>query len=160
YSSATLARGLDVFFRELTGEGLEALILQELGHGRRLDEVCASPSEQRLGQASLARGPELLVQNVSDAVPTSMLFNMVLGLLLRSAQFVKTSAQGTWLPRLFAHSLYELEPKLGACLEVAAWPQAKTDLCEALLKEADTILALGPEDWVTSVRQKVKPGVH
>ena len=43
------------------------------------------------------------------------------GLLVRSAQFVKCAERASLLPRLFAHSLYEADPKLGACLEIAEW---------------------------------------
>ena len=36
FSRATLANGLDAFFRELTPENFQSLLVQELGHGRRL----------------------------------------------------------------------------------------------------------------------------
>src|SRR6185295_9763061 len=45
FSSATLARGLDAFFRELTTEKLNALIATELGHGMRLDAMCSAEQE-------------------------------------------------------------------------------------------------------------------
>ena len=46
----------------------------------------------------------------------------MLGLLTRSAQFVKCARGTSLLPRLFAHSIYEVEPKLASCLEIAEWP--------------------------------------
>src|SRR6186713_156085 len=37
FSGATIARGLETFFHQLTGENLEALIAEDLGHPQRLD---------------------------------------------------------------------------------------------------------------------------
>ena len=47
------------------------------------------------------------------------------------------------LPRLFAHSIYELEPKLASCLEIAEWPGGTESLEKALFDECDcaTLLA-------------------
>jgi hypothetical protein len=42
-------------------------------------------------------------------------------LLTRSAQFMKCASGAALLPRLFAHSIYQADPKLGACLEIAEW---------------------------------------
>ena len=41
FSRATLARGLDSFFKQLTPEQIHVLLAQDLGHGRRLDEMVA-----------------------------------------------------------------------------------------------------------------------
>src|SRR4051794_15448876 len=38
FSRATLATGLDLFFKQVTRENLHALLLQELGHVQRLDD--------------------------------------------------------------------------------------------------------------------------
>src|SRR5690348_5038787 len=42
FSRATLANGLDNFFKQFTPENFNALLLQELGHARRLDEIVAN----------------------------------------------------------------------------------------------------------------------
>src|SRR5580765_4218491 len=39
FSQATLAEGLDLFFKQLNAHNLEALLLQELGHSHRLDSI-------------------------------------------------------------------------------------------------------------------------
>src|SRR3974390_1323909 len=39
FSRATLARGLDSFYKQLTQDHFEALLEQDLGHARRLDEM-------------------------------------------------------------------------------------------------------------------------
>ena len=89
---------------------------------------CASPGRFCLGACrarNRARGhghcAELLVHIAAGNLPTAALLIIVLGVLARSAQFVKCAGGSSLLPRLFAHSLYEAEPKLGACLEIAEW---------------------------------------
>jgi len=39
------------------------------------------------------------------------------------------------LPRLFAHSIYQADPKLGACLEIAEWRGVKTHFINTVLRE-------------------------
>ena len=125
FAATTLATGLDSFFKQLTGENLEALLVQELGHVQRLDAFSATPTEFKSQRSALANGPELLVHITAGSIPNPALMSIALGLLLRSAQFVKCASGAAFLPRLFAHSLYEAEPKLAACLEIAEWRGGK-----------------------------------
>ena len=157
FSQATLANGLDKFFLQLTAENLEALINQELGHPKRLDELAASPAEHKVQRAAMARGPEMLVHIAAGNVPNPALMSLVLGLLTRSAQFMKCARGAALLPRLFAHSIYELEPKLGACLEIAEWRGGSVELESALFAEADCVTATGNDETLANIRQRL-PG--
>jgi hypothetical protein len=139
FSRATLERGLDAFLAELTADHLGALVLQELGHARRLDGFCSSAAERETRQTALAFGPELLVHVAPGNLPSPALMSMVLGLLVRSAQFVKCSRGASLIPRLFAHSIYEADHKLGACLELAEWPGGSAELEAALFAEANCV---------------------
>ncbi|HTL15922.1 MAG TPA: acyl-CoA reductase, partial [Patescibacteria group bacterium] len=69
FSRGTLENGLNAFFRSLTAEAFEALLEQELGHPERLDQIVASPSEQKFSRASTATSPELLVHITAGNVP-------------------------------------------------------------------------------------------
>jgi hypothetical protein len=155
FSRATLARGLDSFFKQLTPEHFEALLEQDLGHARRLDELVSGEAERMTGRASLASGPELLVHVAAGNLPNPTLSAMVLGLLVRSAQIVKCASGTSLLPRLFAHSLYEVQPKLGACLEVAEWRGGNTELEKALFDEADCVTATGSDETLAAIRQRL-----
>src|SRR5207245_10289687 len=117
---------------ELAANDVHALIAQELGHAQRLDHFVATQTEQRTQRVALASGPRLLVHITAGNLPVPALMSVVVGLLARSAQFVKCARGAALLPRLFAHSLYELEPRLGACLEIAEWKGGRTDLESAL----------------------------
>src|SRR5215472_12296156 len=107
FSRATLANGLDCFFRQLTPQNFQALLEQDLGHGRRLDDMVSTAAEQQTGRAAIATAPEFLAHVVAANLPNPALLSIVLGLLLRSAQLVKCATGASLLPRLFAHSLYD-----------------------------------------------------
>ncbi len=155
FSRATLERGLDHFFAELTEENLRALVLQELGHAHRLDQFSGSATERAANISALALGPELLVHVAAGNIPCPTLMSMVLGLLARSAQFVKCARGTEFLPRLFAHSLYEADRKLGACLELATWPGGSAALEESLFAEAGCVTATGSDETLNAIRQRL-----
>lgn len=157
FSKATLARGLDSFFSHLNTEEMEALLVLELGHGKRLDSWSATKEERTANLTSLAIGPELITHITAGNIPNPTLMSMVLGLLTRSAQFVKCASGATLLPRLFAHSLYELDSKLGACLELAEWPGGEPQLEAALFAESDCVTATGADETLESIRSRL-PG--
>ena len=152
FSAGTLARGLDAFFSSVTRENLQALITQELGHPRRLEELAATSAEEKQGRAAFVRGPELLSHITAGTIPAPALASMVYGLLVRAAQFVKCPLGTSLLPRLFAHSLYQIEPKLGSCLEVAEWSRDRRDLHQALLAETDCLTATGTDAAIADLR--------
>jgi hypothetical protein len=155
FGPATLARGLDAFFGQLTPENLRALLVQELGQAQRLDGMTASEPESRQAVSAVARGPALLVHIAAGNVPGPALLGIVLGLLVRSAQFVKCARGASFLPRLFAHSIHQLEPKLGACLELAEWPGGDAALEGPLFDEASCVTATGGDELLADLRRRL-----
>jgi hypothetical protein len=153
FSEAVLAAGLDNFFRQLTAENLENLLRQELGHPHRLDDFHPGDHEHGSNRVALARGPELLAHIAPGNIPDAVMLNMVFGLLARAAQFVKCASGQAFLPRLFAHSLYEADAKLGACLEVAEWPGGTEGLEAALFAQADCVAATGSDETLAAIRR-------
>ena len=160
FSAQTIATGLDSFFRQLTGENLEALLAQELGTTQRLDAFCASSSDSRTRRLALGTGPELVGHITAGCVPNAALMAIVLGLLTRSAQFIKCSRGGSFLPRVFLHSLYGSESKLGACIEMAEWRGGSAALEQALFEQCEAITATGTDEAVEAVRRALPPRVR
>jgi hypothetical protein len=160
FSRATLARGLDDFFRELTAENFQSLLEQDLGQVQRLDGIFASEPEHRSNRSSIATAPQMLVHIAAGNLPPPTLMGLVLGVLARSAQFVKCASGASLLPRLFAHSLYEEDAKLGACLEIAEWRGGNAGLERALFEEADCVTVTGSDETLNDVRQHLPPGVR
>ena len=155
FSTATLAKGLDNFFKQLTAENLNTLLAQELGHAQRLDAMSASSAEMKFNRAAFAQGPEFLVHVAAGNIPNPTLMSIVLGLLLRSAQFVKCASGAAFLPRLFAHSIYDVDHKVGACLEIALWRGGHSMVEDALFAEADCVTATGSDETLAAIRAKL-----
>jgi len=155
FSAQTLARGLDSFFSQLTPENFNALIEQDLGHVGRMDELVASHAEQKGNRAAIVNAPELLGHIAAGNMPVPALMSMVLGALVRSAQVVKCAVGTALIPRLFAHSLYEADAKLGACLEVVEWPGKADILTDALFAEADCVTVTGSDETLAALRQRL-----
>lgn len=145
FSKAVLARGLDDFFGRFTPANFEALLVQDLG--------------PRNAQ-HFWRGPELLAHVAAGNLPNPALMSLTLGLLTRSAQFMKCASGAAFLPRLFAHSLYEADRKLGACLELAEWRGGSADLENALFAAADCVTATGSDETLAAIRAKVPAGAR
>ena len=163
FSQATLQKGLDNFFHQFTPENFHALLVQELGDARRLDRFVACGGDAPVAgvsgfgsnRAALAVGPELLVHIAAGNLPNPALMSMVLGLLTRSAQFVKCAHAAAFLPRLFAHSMYDADTKLGACLEIAEWRGGNVELEAALFAEADCVTATGSDETLAAIRARL-----
>lgn len=155
FSRETLTTGLDEFFKQITKENLQGLIIQEFGDLQRLDSLSANPEEQKLDRASFVRGPELIAHITGGVIPNGTLLSMIFGLLTRSAQFVKCASGTAFIPRLFAHSIYEAEPKLGACLEIAEWRGGSESLENALFAEADCVTATGSDETLETIQKRL-----
>ena len=155
FSRETLARGLDGFFKQLTRENFHALLVQEFGDAGRLDAMGATPAEQKQNRAAIINAPEFQVHITAGNLPNPALMSMVFGLLTRSAQFIKCASGASFLPRLFAHSIYEADAKLGACLEVAEWRGGSLALENALFAEADCVTATGSDETLAAVRMQL-----
>jgi hypothetical protein len=155
FSRETLARGLDNYFRQLTRENFHALLAQEFGDARRLDAVTATAAEQKQNRMAIVNAPEFQVHIAAGSIPNPTLTSIVFGLLTRSAQFVKCASGASFLPRLFAHSIYDADPKLGACLEIAEWRGGNAALENALFAEADCVTATGSDETLAAIRAQL-----
>jgi hypothetical protein len=59
---------------------------------------------------------------------------------------------------LFAHSIHELDPKLGGCMEIAEWKGGDPDLESELFRHVDLVTVNGSDDAVSSVRRHLPAG--
>lgn len=155
FSRETLAKGLDNFFRQFTPENFHALLVQELGDAKRLDKFASTRTDENSNRAAMAVGPEFLIHIAAGNIPNPALMSIALGLLTRSAQVVKCASGAAFLPRLFAHSIYDADPKLGACLEIAGWRGGKMDLEAVLFAEADCVTATGSDETLAAIRARL-----
>jgi Acyl-CoA reductase (LuxC) len=155
FSRETLTRGLDNFFSQLTRDNFQALLVQEFGDTKRLDAFTATPVEQKQNRQAIINAPEFQVHITAGNIPNPALLSIIFGLLMRSAQFVKCASGSSFLPRLFAHSIYEADPKLGACLEIAEWRGGNLTLENVLFAEADCVTATGSDETLAAIRSQL-----
>ncbi|HEY3853801.1 MAG TPA: acyl-CoA reductase [Verrucomicrobiae bacterium] len=155
FTTPVLMTGLDQFFESLTAENLESMLWQELGHPQRLDNFF--PNERGFGsqRSAMALGPQLIAHVAPGNLPIPIMMDMVLGLLARSAQFVKCASGRAFVPRMFAHSLYDADHKIGACIEVAEWKGGIDSLDSALFEESDCVTATGSDETLAAISGKV-----
>ena len=167
FSKAVLEKGLDGFFRRFTPENFQLLLEQELGNAagvagdawQMTGETDASDHTSRVTR-HLWRGPDFLVHIAAGNLPNPTLMSLTLGLLTRSAQFVKCASGASLLPRLFAHSLYQADPMLGACLEIAEWRGGQRELEAVLFAEADCLTATGGDETLAAIRAQLPASVR
>lgn len=153
FSRATLERGLNNFFKQLSRENFRALLLQEFGDG--LDAASEPGATTSAKTIHLWRAPEYQVHIAAGNIPNPAFTSIMFGLLTRSAQFVKCASGSSFLPRLFAHSIYDADSKLGACLEIAEWRGGNALLENVLFAEADCVTATGSDETLDEVRKKL-----
>jgi hypothetical protein len=158
FSRPTIEAGLTSFFQELTAARLTRLIDQDLGDAERLDYWCASPAEAGAGKRAVATGPLVMAHVAAGTLPNSVFHTLVLGLLSRSAQFVKCASGASFFARLFAHSLHQLDRKLGACLEVAEWKGGHAELDGELFHHSDLVTVNGSDEAVSAIRKHLPAG--
>jgi hypothetical protein len=144
FSKVVMEKGLDDFFRRFTPENFEALLAQDL------DDGLSSRVTPHFWH-----GPQFLVHIAAGNIPNPALMSLALGLLTRSAQFMKCASGASLLPRLFAHSIYEADPKLGACLELAEWPGGNASLETTLFDEADCLTATGNDKTLAAIQSRL-----
>lgn len=150
FSRPTLERGLDSFFKQLTRENFRALLAQELGDG--IDVLGEPPNAAASRTVHFWRGPEFQVHIGAGSIPNPAFTSIILGFLARSAQFLKCASGTSFLPGLFAHSIYDADAKLGACLEIAEWRGGNVQLESALFAEADCVTAMGSDETLDEIR--------
>ena len=157
FSRASLAYGMDRFFSRVTEDSLHNLMTQEFGDSRRMDSPLGTPEERAENRVSMAKGPELIALVAAANLPSLTILGMIRGLLIGSAQFIKCPEGSAFLPKLFAHSLYDAHPKLGACIELASWAGGNELLEEALFGESDCVVATGRDETLASVLSRILP---
>jgi len=151
FSRRVMAAGLDQFFRRFTRDNFAALLMQDLGE---------PVSDVPIVDGRMWHGPEMIAHVAAGNIPNPALMSLALGLLTRSAQFMKCATGSSLLPCLFAHSIRQANPKLGACLELAEWPGGSSDLEAALFAECDCVTATGNDATLGAVRSRLGPRVR
>ena len=137
FSAACVREGLARGLAPFTGEALRALARTELTGAR-------------------ATGFETTAVVLAGAIPMPTLLAIAAPLALRSPVVVKPSAHDPVTASLVARSLAELDPLLGACVEVVDF-RRDDEAAVAALCAADCLVANGSDEAVSALAARVPP---
>lgn len=150
-SAAMIRHVLPLIFQEYRTDKLEALCVDELGCLEVLDRFVPSVSGQKR-----ACGPPLITHVLAGNVPGAGLDSVIFSLLVKSATLVKTSSAEPLLPILFARSIQDIDPDLGACLSVVSWPGGNIVLEDLAYGRADIVVASGSDTSLAAIRKRMR----
>jgi hypothetical protein len=149
-----IARVLDAGFGGWSERSLLARAETELGDARALDGFV------RLGSARrMALGPRLAVALASRGVPTTPVGDLIDLLSVKAPVWLKPAAGSDDLSERFAETLREIDPGIGAAIEVSGWPR-DASLGRAVLGAADLVMATGRSETLTGVEALVPDGAR
>ncbi len=160
FSIEVLLDGMDRMFRKWTPEAFEFWLTQEFGHVERMDYLASSRSEARENKSSRAIGPGLVTHITAGNLPVSAIQSMITTIVVRSGQFVKCASGASYLPCLFAHSVYQHDPKMAACIEVAEWKGGTHEIEDILFAKSDVVTASGSDKAIESIQSRVPPSTR
>ena len=144
YSREMISFGLHRILDTFRRPGLEELLETELGMGWR---------------AASFEGPRLIAQVLAGNIPAVAAESIVRALLLGSASIIKASSHDPLFPALFARSIHDADPGLGATIAVLWWKGGSGEVDEAAIGAADAVVAYGRNEAIESVRRYAADGV-
>lgn len=133
-----LARGLEHW----SGDSLREVVAREL---------------RSIGED--ARGFAQTSVLLAGSIPMPTLTSLMAPLLLHSPVLAKPASRDPVTAPLFAESLRELEPELGAAIEIVSFASDDPEPGEAFL-DADCVVATGSDETVESVIRRVRKGAR
>ncbi len=146
FSAAMVREGVARGLAPYTGAALHALVRDELGDAARLAATRGGRADGFATTATVLAG----------AIPLPTFVAIVAPLALRSPVLVKPAAHDPISAPLFARSLGERDPLLGACVEIAAFHRGDAEALAALC-EAECVVATGSDAAVEAVRAAGTP---
>lgn len=151
YSPPMVRLIVDRMAADWRADALERLLREELGDPGVLDGFVNSRR---------ALGPDLAFHIFAGNVPGVAVTSLVRALLVKAASIGKAGSGDPLLPALFARTLAEIDPGLGACVAVTYWPGGSPGIEEVVFEKADTVVVYGGEAVVESVRARAHPGAR
>ncbi|HEX6939316.1 MAG TPA: acyl-CoA reductase [Longimicrobiales bacterium] len=157
YSPPMVRLILDRMAADWRKAALERLLRAELDDVGALDGF---RTRAESGTLVRALGPELAFHVFAGNVPGVAVTSLVRTLLVKAATLGKAASGDPLLPALFARTLAEVEPGLGACLAVTYWPGGSVGIEREALDAADAVVVYGGREVVESVRVRAPAGTR
>jgi len=152
FSPEMIHEAITLTFSTITNESLGAMLDRELGTRYVLDKFCTIGNTQ-----TRAHGPNFITHVLAGNIPMPGIVSICCGLLLRSANLVKTSHLDPIFPDLFVQSLREVDPHLADCVAVLNWGREENALTKAALAPADAVIVYGDDKTVATMKAESPP---
>jgi len=102
--------------------------------------------------------PKLSCFIFAGIIPTPMLFDIFMGLVLRSAVIAKSPSREPFFPILLAKSIHAVDPRLASCIATFWWPGGKWKIEKTIFKEVDLIHIYGGNDAIQEIKSQIPSG--
>lgn len=152
YSAPMVRHGLDSLLPHFRKESLWSLLQAELGDPLVLDTFRSRPHTDSLTRAY---GPRLITHVFSGNVPALPAWSLICALLTKSASLGKSASEEPLFAALFARSLWEVCPEIGACVAVGWWKGGDIALETAAFAQSDAVVAYGSDAAIRAVQERV-----
>ena len=157
YSPPMVRHGLDTLLPAFRKEALWRLLQAELGDPLVLDTFRPRP---HAGGRTRAYGPRLITHIFSGNVPALPAWSLICALLTKSASLGKSASEEPLFAALFARSLYEVCPEIGACIAIGWWKGGETALEATACARAEAVIAYGSDTTTRDLQRRVPPEVR
>jgi len=150
YDSEMVRLGLTQYLKTFRRSGLHKFLAEDFANPCILDDFEPMPK----GGFAKALGPDLLVHIWAGNVPGLPLWSLISGLLVKSGTIGKVPSAEPLFAGWFAEILADIEPKLADCMAIVWWKGGDEAREQALLKQADVVLAYGGNESLSEIRAR------
>jgi hypothetical protein len=108
-------------------------------------------------EADRGRGPTLILHVLAGNLPGLAAIPAALSLAIGSSALLKAGRGDRVFPSLFAASIAERDPELGACVAAVYWPGGDRAHEETALAAADLVVASGDDATIADLAARARP---
>lgn len=154
YSPQMVRHGMERLLKAFRKDALWHLLEAEFGDPLVLDRFRPRPAA---GSRMRAYGPALITHVFSGNVPALPAWSLICALLTKSASLGKSASQEPLFAALFAQSLADVCPEIGACVAIAWWKGGDSGLETAAFRRSDAVIAYGSDVAIRAIQELVPP---
>ena len=147
FAPETLRQGLELGLEGWSGPALRAVVEAELG----------SIEKDHEARDGSIRGYASTAVILAGSIPMPSLLALLSPLLLRSPVLAKPASRDPVTAALVARSVAEVDPQLGTCLQVTAFP-GHDPACTRALLQAECVVAMGSDATLSEIAAALPAG--
>jgi hypothetical protein len=142
---------LDATFQELTEPRLIRLLRSEIGDPLYLDGFVRDKTSDRL---SRAMGPKAILHVFSSNIPNASIWSVVMGLLVKSHNILKTSQHDAGVLEIYLESLKKSATYLHKRTQLIS---SRHSAVKSYLRSAQVIICYGDDETIARLHSQADP---